>query len=283
MESKFATVNGVRINYGEGPDNGPTLVHLVGFPDTWDENRLFLDILARDYRVLSMTARGLGASEHAGPYTIATWVADAAAFVREVAGGHVLGVGHSAGAWFGLSAAGADPELFRAFVALDQPLDPAVHVEFHRRNLATYGGWAAVMRAGGGVDAMTRALATVPSSLGGVLGDRMSGDGLRELAAWLETLDPAVFDAWANDDMAGLLLVPELLGWPGSYRGPVRFVYGDPDAGSMLDADARRYNRERYPWADVVEIPGADHLLGLDGELGSVTTAITEFLAQFRG
>jgi len=282
MDSKFTTLNGVRINYGEGPDNGPTLVHLVGFPDTWDEHRAYLDGLARDFHVLSMTSRGLGGSDRVGPYTIAQWVADAAAFVREVAGTHVLGVGHSAGAWFGLSAAGADPGLFRAFVAIDQPLDPAVHVEFHKRNLATYGGWAAAIRAGGGVETIARALAAVPSGRGGALGDRMSDEDLRELAAWLETIDPAVFDPWSNDDLAGLLLVPELLGWPGDYRGPVRFVYGDPNAGSMVDPGARRYNQERYPWADVVEIPDADHMLGLNGDFGPVTTAVTDFLAPLR-
>ena len=40
MESKFIDVNSVRLNYGEGQPNGPTLVFLHGFPGAWTEHGL---------------------------------------------------------------------------------------------------------------------------------------------------------------------------------------------------------------------------------------------------
>lgn len=60
------------------------------------------------------------------------------------------------------------------------------------------------------------------------------------------------------------------------------FVYGDPDAGSMANEEARRYNQERYPWAEVVEVLGTDHMLGLEDDFGPVAAAIRRFLATFR-
>jgi pimeloyl-ACP methyl ester carboxylesterase len=282
VESRFATVNGVRINYGEGPDNGPSLVFLGGFPGTWDDNSDVLESLCHDYHVFAPSLRGLGESGHAAPYAIADWVADAGAFVRDVVGAPTLGVGHSAGAWFGLSAACQDPGLFRAFVSLDQPLDPRVHVEFHKTTRPTYAGFAAVMRAGGGVEEITRQLASVPSSQGGTLADHFSESDMRETAAFLSTCDPAIFDAWVHDDVHSLLNVPELLGWPGAYAGPVLFVYGDPAAGSLVDEEARRYNQERYAWAETTELSGKDHMLGLEDDPGPVTDVIRQYLGRFR-
>jgi len=281
VDSRFATINGVRINYGEGPSSGPPLVFLCGFPSTWDEQLGFLDALSRDFHVYAPSMRGLGRSGHAAPYAIADWVADTGAFIREVVGAPALGVGHSAGAWFGLAAACTDPGLFMAFVSLDQPLDPRVHVELHKTTRRTYAGYAAAMRAGGGVDEIAGQLASVPSTRGGKLGDQLTDRDLREIAEWLMRVDPAVFDAWVHDDLGAWLNVPELLGWPGSYAGPVLFVYGDPAAG-LVSADARRYNLERYPWAEVAELSGADHMLGLEDDPGPLTEIVRGFLARFR-
>ena len=281
MEARFATVNGVRVSYGEGELNGPDLVFLTGFPESWEDCRPFLEDLERDFHVFSPSMRGTGRSAHAPPYRIFDWVSDAAAFVREVVGAPVLGVGHSAGAWFGLSAAGRDPGLFRAFVGLDQPLNPEVHIEFHKTTRPTYAGFAAAMQSAKGTDDLARRLASAPSTRGGVLGDRMTATELLELAAPLATADPHIFDAWVNDDLRGWLSVPELTDWPGRFSGPVLFVYGDPEAGSLVDQDARGYNLERYPWAEVAEIPGADHQLGIDDSPSRVADEIRAYLRRF--
>ncbi len=274
------TVNGVRLSHGESRDNGPTVVFLTGFPDTWEDYRPLLDALEPDHHVFTMTHRGLGQSEHAAPYRIADWVADTAAFVREVAGAPVLGIGHSAGAWFGLAAAVSEPDLFRAFVSLDQPLDPAVHVAFHRPRVPVYGAYARAMRAATGREDLARRLAQVPTTRGQTLGEIESEDELLADADFFLATDPAVFAAWEHDDLAGLLLVPELQSWPGAYAGPLLFVYGDPDAGSLVSREARRHNQERYPWAQQAEIAGADHSLGLYDDPTRVETEIRRFFGS---
>lgn len=280
MESRFATLNGVRLHYGEGAPNGPTLVFLTGFPDAWPDYRPLFDVLEPDYHVFAVTYRGIGQSGHAAPYRIADWVADSAAFIREIAGPAALGVGHSAGAWFGLSALGREPGLLRAFVGLDEPLDPAVHVAFHTPRKPVYGGFAKAMRAASGPEDLARRLALVPSSTGRPLGEIRSADELQAQATELFPCDPEIFAAWERDALAPWLLVPELQSWPGDYRGPLLFVYGDPAAGSLVSREARSYNQERYPWAERVEIAGAAHDLGLYDEPSRTLAEIRRFFGS---
>jgi pimeloyl-ACP methyl ester carboxylesterase len=159
-------------------------------------------------------------------------------------------------------------------------LNPEVHIEFHKTTRPTYAGFAAAMRSATGTEDLAGRLASVPSSRGGALSDHLTEAELLELAAWLATADPHIFDAWVNDDLRGWLSVPELTGWPGEFSGPVLFVYGDPEAGSLVDRDARAHNLERYPWAEVAEIPGADHQLGINDSPHRLADEIRAYLGR---
>jgi len=280
MESRFVTINGVSINYGQGEPNGPPLVFLPGFPDTWQGNMPALDALAQDHAVWSPTSRGMGESGHAASYSIADWVADVGAFIRAVAEPPVLGVGHSAGSWFGLAAAVTDPGLFRAFVSLDQPLNPEVHVAFHKPRVPVYGGFARAIRAASGREDLARRLYGVPTTLGKTLGEIETEEELLANADFFLNTDPEIFAAWEHDYLARWLLVPELQSWPGEYRGPLLFIDGDPDAGSMVTLEARAYHLARSPWADRVQIPGANHGLGLTEDPAPVVAEIRRFFGS---
>jgi len=279
MESRFVTINGVSINYGASEPSGPPLVFLPGFPSSWQDYEPWLDGLAVDYTVLCPSLRGTGQSGHAAPYRIADWIADVGAFIRAVTDPPVLGAGHSAGSWFGLAAACSDPHLFRAFVSLDQPLNPEVHVEYHRPRVPIYGAYAKAMRAASGREELARLLADVPTTSGQTLGELESEEELLADAEYFLATDPEVFAAWENDTLTQWLLVPELQSWPGDYRGPLLFLDGDPDAGSLVSPEARAYNLERYPWADRVEIAAADHMLHLDDDPGSVVAEIRRYFS----
>lgn len=189
----------------------------------------------------------------------------------------VLGVGHSAGSWFGLAAATKDPALFSAFVSLDQPLNPDVHIAYHTNRIAIVKAMAAAMREAADVNDLSRRLAQVPASKGGTFGDLFSEEELAEDAASLSTHDPAIFDAWVNDELATWIDIPELKTWPGTYRNPLLFLDGDPEAGSLVSAEGAAYNLECYPWAERVEIKGLDHGLGLWDDPGPVVDVIRRF------
>jgi pimeloyl-ACP methyl ester carboxylesterase len=189
----------------------------------------------------------------------------------------VLGVGHSAGSWFGLAAAASDPSLFSAFVSLDQPLNPEVHLVFHAGRIGTVKAMAAAMRAAADVDDLSRRLARIPTSAGVTWGDLFSEAELAEEAAGLKPHDPAIFDAWVHEELDALIDIPELKAWPGGYRNPVLFLDGDPEAGSLVSAEGAAYNLERYPWAQRVEMNGRDHSLGLGVDPGPVVDEIRRF------
>lgn len=280
MEAKFATVNGVRLSYGESAPNGPSLVFLGGWPTRWEDVGLLTADLSRDHHVYCPSLRGFGLSAHAASYRVADFAADVVAFVREVVGRPAVGIGHSGGGLWGLAAGAADPSIWTAFACLDVPLDPEAHVAHHVATRATFTGVADALRSAPSVEDLARRLAEIPLDTGELWGDLASEDELRDRAESRFGTDPAVFDPWVHDDLRGFLSVPELSGLPGAFSAPVLFVYGDPAAGSMPDADARRYNQERYPWAEVVELPGLDHGLGIYDDPSALTAAIRRFLAS---
>ena len=277
MESKFIDINGVRFNYGESEPNGPVLVFLHGFPGAWTEYSPVYGLLEQRYHLFAPTYRGMGQSQWVNSYSIPDWIDDISSFIHTVAETPVLGVGHSAGSWFGLAAATRDPSLFSAFVSLDQPLDPDFIIAYQSNRIDTVRAMAAAMREAADVGDLSRRLANVPAPTGGTFGDLSSEEELAGEAASLVSNDPAIFDAWVNDDLAAWIGIPELKAWPGAYRNPVLFLDGDPDAGSLVSAEAAAYNQERYPWAKRVEMKGLDHSLGLWDDPDTVVDEILRF------
>jgi len=262
MDSKFVEFDGVRLNYGEGRPNGRRLVFLPGFPRYWSEYRPLLDMLEPHYHLFALSMRGQGLSQRAPPYTIASYIADTVAFLRGVVGSGALGVGHSAGAWFGLAAANDFPDLFSAFVAIDQPFNPEDHIIAHGKDTSSVRQLLQALRGAGDANDLQKRLAALPTPAGRTWADEMDAEKLRQRARHLSQIDPETFAPWA-DGLENWIMVPELQRWPGRYQAPLLFLDGDPDAGSMLSADAVQYNRACYPWAQRVELKDHDHIMGL--------------------
>jgi hypothetical protein len=136
---------------------------------------------------------------------------------------------------------------------------------------------AAAMREATDVGDLSRRLAQVPVATDSTFGDLYSEEELAEEAASLGTTDPAVFDAWVNDDLAVWIGIPELKAWPGAYHNPVLSLDGDPEAGSLVSAEDAADNQEHYPWARRVEMKGLDHSLGLWDDPGPIVDEIRRF------
>jgi len=280
VESKFVDLGSMRLHYGEGAPNGPKLVFLTGFPETWDRWSSVHEILEPRYHLFSPTYRGMGQSGRANAYPIAPYIEDVRAFLREVVAGPAFGLGHSAGAWFGLAAAGQDPTAFAGFVSVDQPLDPRAHVRFYGNRTATIVAMTRAMREAKSATQLASLLATVPASAGGVLGDHLRPSELAEEASSLRRFDPEIFGPWADYGLESWIVIHELDAWPGAYRNPLLFVDGEPGAGSMLDAAAIEYNLERYPWAERVELTGQDHSMGLADNPAPVLEHVQQFFRK---
>ncbi|SDL04846.1 alpha/beta fold hydrolase [Aliiruegeria lutimaris] len=277
MRSKFVDLNGVRLNYGEGAANGSSLVFLPGFPRYWSEYQPMLEELEPHYHVFALSMRGQGQSQWSPPYRISDYIEDTVAFLREVVGPSSYGVAHSAGAWFGLAAANDFPDLFSAFVSIDQPLDPDDHIIAHGTDTSSVKTMLTAMRVATGVDDLALKLRGVPTSDGRTWADEMSGEDIRARAVHLSGIDPETFAPWA-DGLESWIGVPALQRWPGQYRAPLMFLDGDPEAGSMLTSKSVSYNMARYPWAKRVELQHHDHVMGLRDAPEPAVAEIRRFL-----
>jgi pimeloyl-ACP methyl ester carboxylesterase len=144
QETTFNTGR-VVLNYAECPAAGPALVMLHGGTGRW---QLYFDMLAelaRHGHVYAPDLRGHGKSGRVPRgYTIRDYVEDIAAFMQEVSGPAVL-MGHSLGGIVAVVTAQACPDLVRALIVGDAPLDA--------------GTWGQAMREQRGKNAAWRALA----------------------------------------------------------------------------------------------------------------------------
>jgi pimeloyl-ACP methyl ester carboxylesterase len=122
-----AQVNGIRLHYVTAGD-GPPVMLLHGWPQTWYEWRHVLDQLAAEYQVVVPDLRGFGYSaKPAAGYDAATMAADLAALSDHLGLREVTVIGHDWGAVFGYVYAAKTPEQVRALGIVEMAL-PGVGV-----------------------------------------------------------------------------------------------------------------------------------------------------------
>ncbi|HET6551843.1 MAG TPA: alpha/beta hydrolase [Solirubrobacter sp.] len=102
-----------------GPQDGPPLLALHGFPQHFYAFRRLIDELGAEFRILAMDTRGLGWSGPApdGDYRKARLAEDALALLEALEIERAGLVGHDWGAWVGFHAVLRAPERFTGFVA----------------------------------------------------------------------------------------------------------------------------------------------------------------------
>jgi pimeloyl-ACP methyl ester carboxylesterase len=122
-----AQVNGTRLHYVTAGD-GPPVMLLHGWPQTWHEWRHVMDLLADDFTVVAPDLRGFGYSaKPAQGYDAATMAADLAALSEHLGLRDVTVVGHDWGAVFGYVYAATSPDQVRALGIVEMAL-PGVGV-----------------------------------------------------------------------------------------------------------------------------------------------------------
>lgn len=90
--------DGRRQHYVETGSDGPTLLLLHGYADSWRSFEPLLGALGKDFRIVALDQRGHGASDPADAYAISHFADDVFDLVTRVIDGPVHIVGHSLGA-----------------------------------------------------------------------------------------------------------------------------------------------------------------------------------------
>ena len=141
MEHRFVDANGVRLHLVQAGD-GPPLVLLHGFPQTWLMWRAVLPALAARYRVSAVDLRGYGDSDKppAG-YDKGTMAADVVALLDVLGHRRALIVGHDRGARVARRLGLDHPERAVGLVLLDiLPLEH-VYARMDHRAALSYWHW----------------------------------------------------------------------------------------------------------------------------------------------
>ena len=115
------TTNGIGIEYEtEGPRTGVPVVLIHGFPFSRAMWKPQVDVLKKDFHVITYDVRGHGASDVGdGQYTLELFVDDLLGLLDHLKLSKVVCVGLSMGGYITLRAVERNPERFRALVLSD--------------------------------------------------------------------------------------------------------------------------------------------------------------------
>ncbi|MGN9786165.1 alpha/beta fold hydrolase [Nonomuraea sp. ZG12] len=109
FRSRFVTANGLRLHVVTG-GQGPALLLLGGWPQTWYAWRFVMPALARDFSVVAVDPRGVGLSDKPDiGYDSATLATDLVALMEELGHPRFAMVGHDIGMWTGYAMAADHP------------------------------------------------------------------------------------------------------------------------------------------------------------------------------
>src|SRR5262245_20102487 len=120
--SRFVDTNGVRLHVVVGGD-GPPLLLVHGWPESWYAWRLVMPALARDFHVVAVDQRGMGLSDKAPDgYDTGTLAADLAGAMEALGHERFAVVGHDTGMVISYALAADHRERVARFVAIESPL-----------------------------------------------------------------------------------------------------------------------------------------------------------------
>jgi pimeloyl-ACP methyl ester carboxylesterase len=107
--SRWVTVGELRLHAVVGGD-GPPLLLIPGWPQTWYAWRLLMPALARDFTVVAADPRGTGLSGKPGDgYDTATLAADLTGLMEALGHERFAVAGHDVGMWIGYAMAADHP------------------------------------------------------------------------------------------------------------------------------------------------------------------------------
>ena len=107
--SRFVEVGDLRLHAVTGGE-GPPLLLLAGWPQTWYAWRLLMPALARDFSVVAVDPRGVGLSDKPlGGYDTGSLARDMVGLMGELGHERFAMVGHDVGMWTGYALAADHP------------------------------------------------------------------------------------------------------------------------------------------------------------------------------
>lgn len=270
----------VRVNYAEGPANGPPLVLLHGLGRRWQVFLPIIPALSLRWQIFAPDLRGHGKSTHvARGYHGQGYSEDMAHFLRDRIATPVVLFGHSLGGMLAMSVASHQPELVRALILGDN-----IIMAQRLRNpmyTALFTGLRDLARAGGTVEQVAqgigRIVLPIPSTDESVTIRELPGNDEPYLLAWARCVmqaDPDTYEMTLDGS--------SISGWDGeavlrSITCPTLLLQATPELGGLMsDADVTRAT-QLLPHHSHVKFRNLGHALFIQ-QPEPVLRAVTNFL-----
>lgn len=281
LQEHMFDAGAIKINYAEGPGNGPPLLMLHGLGRSWQDFAILIPKFSPRWHIYALDLRGHGKSGHvAGGYTSAGYAAEVACFLQHglITAPAVL-YGHSMGGVAAMHVAAEHPQLVRAVILGDNPFS-GEHLQ-HSFYRELFMGLHALAIKGGSVPELAKGLANIRIRLPGLdyaipLGD-LPGNDEAYLTKWAESLrqlDPEVFAMTLDGSTLGAFnseaLMPRI-------HCPTLIMQANPELGGLMTDDEVERAMRLLPKPRLVKFPLLGHALHLQ-QPQPVIKAVSAFL-----
>ncbi len=130
LEEKLYQRGKIKLNYAEGPDNGPAFLLLPAYDNRWQSYSSIIPQIAANTHLYALDTRGRGGSDRTpGEYELRHSLNDTIGFIEGVIGGACNVFGHSNGGWIGLWLGSVRPDLVSSLIVGDSALDVDALIE----------------------------------------------------------------------------------------------------------------------------------------------------------
>jgi len=289
LKESSLDIGTTQIDFAEGPHSGSPLVLLHGLPGRWQEFLPVMPTMSLLWHTYALDFRGQGKSGRVpGQYLSKYYGDDVEQFLRQQFDEPAILFGMSAGGAVALAVAARCPELVRAVVVGDPPIDVDELIAWMTSEGFRY--WFSALRELAGLDLsiaeLSRRIADIPVGVPGQEARIRYGDSpgvdaidLQQLAITLSHMDPSVLEYHAEGRAREFLEGFDLDQILARITCPVLLLQGNPSLGGMMTDEVVQHVQSILPHTTHVFIETAGHGLGLDTwEVSPLLRAVTSFL-----
>jgi len=282
-------VDGVTINFAEGPPSGPPLVLIHGGGDRWQHFLPIIPSLVMRWHIYALDLRGHGKSGRVpGQYRPEHYVSDIVAFLECRFAERVILFGHSLGGWIALMVAAELMDVVQALILGDPPLciERFLAIEGSEERIELWRAMRGLAGSGLSVPELASKLADLPVSVPGQdapvrYGDLPGTDAahLRDWAKTLSQVDPDAAQYHAEGRLDEYMRKVDLYSALQRVTCPVLLLQGDPSQGGVVSDSDAEYALSLLPDGLHVQLEGTGHDLGLGAwQVAPLLRAVMNFL-----
>ena len=272
LQERFYKHGEIKLNYAEGPENGPAFLLLPAYDNRWQSYASIIPRLAANTHLFALDTRGRGRSDRApGKYGLRYSMEDTIGFIEEVIREPCHIFGHSNGGWIGQWVAASRPDLVRSLIVGDSGLDVDRIIEEGKSEEERAFNQRFMDWAGKPVDELLKTFSSRYS-------DRPV-EYIEMRALTFNQVDPGVYVDWVEGRLDRFFEGYDGEAVLGAIKCPMLVLRAE---NGMISWEEVLWAREINDGVLIKEMDGFDHWLGIqDGRESRVLSEIINFLYSF--